>query len=105
MTRPTVYDDLPSPFGDDTMKPFFAEEIPTFAEFQQKERESKRTLLFALLAMTLYTSLKITGLVCATLIILQNTPDWQYLAVGAILFLAILAARFEFNPAHKAKKE
>lgn len=104
MTRPTVFDDLPHPFGE-TMQPPAFENIPTFTEFQQKERESKRNLLFALLAMTLYTSLKITGLVCATLIILQNTPDWQYLAVGAILFLATLAARFEFNPAHKAKKE
>lgn len=80
-----------------------SDDIYTFAE-HQKEKESKRNLLFALLAMTLYTSIKLTGLVCATLIILQNQRDWQFLTVGAILFLATLNARFEFNPTPKKEK-
>lgn len=76
-------------------------DIPTFSEFQQKERETMRTYRFALLAMTLYTSIKITGLVCATLIILQSPRNWPSLGIGGILFLATLIARFEFNPQSK----
>lgn len=107
MTRPTVYDNLPNPFEGDPMpmplpKPT-PDDIYVFAE-NKKEEESKRNLLFALLAMALYTSLKITGLVCATLIILNNPNAYQYLAVGAILFLATLTARFEFNPSKKEIK-
>lgn len=101
MTRPTVFDNLPNPFEGDPMPiPFQKDpdDIYVFAE-HQKERESKRNLLFALLAMTLYTSLKITGLVCATLIMFSGLKDALY--IGGLLFVITLAARFEFNPNKK----
>lgn len=73
------------------------EDIPTFREYLASEERSQtesRRQWFVISAMLLYTVIRVTAFVCATVIALQGNI-W----IGAALFALSLFMQFQFKAA------